>query len=291
MKYWARVLNRVVRTYLRYSPINKGKRTLLRLTKKFILPEEEIVTILTRHGFLLRLNLRNHTHRHLYFYSDHDESYEINNLKRILRPGDVCWDIGANIGFYTCLFASLVGKSGHVVGFEPVATTFETLRFNIELNGFDNVILVRKAVGAVCGIKTIYYNDADIWDGGASLKATGCYNSGEEVEVITLDDVSLGLPTPDFIKIDVEGYQREVFEGGRRFFATHGPMIMAELRDSDRDAMYTLQNYLHSIGYVLYEFDKHSLRICENILNSCKHNFFMVKKDSAYRRRIDTLLR
>lgn len=279
-------LNWAVRAYLRRVPVTEGKKQLLRWTRDLIRPQESVITFVTRHGFRLCANLRNPEHERMYFYGDHDERYEVGNIKRIIKPGDVCWDIGANIGFYTCLFASLTGPSGRVISFEPVSTTREYLRANIALNGFDQVTVVPKALGARPASQPIYFGDAAAAEGTASLRQAVAQKITEVVEVDTLDRASAGLSVPDFIKIDVEGYQMELLTGGRAFFGKHSPMLMAELRDPDRNTMVRSEECLRGFGYEIYEFTKRTLRACKSVMASRKRNFFLVKRESPYFERV-----
>src|SRR5882757_11121436 len=69
-------------------------------------------------------------------------------LRRLLAPGDVFYDIGANVGFFTILGARLVGPQGHVVAFEPVPACARAVGRNIELNGFAHAEIREAAVGA-----------------------------------------------------------------------------------------------------------------------------------------------
>lgn len=274
-------INTLVRAYLRYSPVTEGKRRLLELTKHFILPEESLVTFPTKHGFNLAANLRNAEHRRMYFYGEHDERYEINNIVKFLQNGDVCWDVGANVGFYTCLFATLVKAQGRVVAFEPIASTRVFLEENIRLNGFQNVTVKNIALGDFPGRRRVFLNHPDLAEGTVSLKSEdGPYT--ELIEINTIDNLYASLPPPDFIKIDVEGYQMEVLNGGKKFFSQFSPMIMAELRDKNRAVMAEAQKFFYSHGYRIYELKKFTLKLCENIVESKERNFFMVKDDSPY---------
>ena len=274
-------VNTLVRSYLRHCPVTEGKQRLLSLTKNYIMPDEPAVSFRTKHGFLLQGNLRNPEHQRMYFYGEHDERYEINNIVKILRAGDCCWDIGANIGFYTCLFATLVTDAGRVIAFEPVSATSEFLDKNVRLNGLRNVTLKQLALGDVPGRQRIFLDRPDKAQGTVSLKTAAGAHS-ETIEIDTIDRLAASLPLPDFIKIDVEGFQMKVLVGGEQFFSSHGPMIMAELRDHDRTLMNDSQVFLRAHGYLIYEFRKHALRLCQNILDSRGRNFFMVKEDSPY---------
>ncbi|MDO8705766.1 MAG: FkbM family methyltransferase [Sulfuricaulis sp.] len=278
-------LNTLVRSYLRHCPVTEGKQRLLALTRNYIMPDEPAVSFRTKHGFSLQANLRNPEHQRMYFYGEHDERYEINNIVKILQAGDCCWDIGANIGFYTCLFATLVGDQGRVIAFEPVSATSGFLGNNIGLNGFRHVTLKKLALGDAPGRQQIFLDLPDKAEGTVSLKTAAGAHS-ETIDVETIDNLAASLPVPDFIKIDVEGYQMKVFAGGEKFFSRHSPMIMAELRDRDRTLMNDAQVFLRAHGYLIYEFRKHALKRCENILDSRGRNFFMVKENSPYFSRV-----
>src|SRR5262245_13382224 len=71
-------------------------------------------------------------------------------LENICR-GDWVIDVGANIGYYTLLFAQKVGQRGRVFAFEPDPENFELLEHNVRQNGYDNVVLVNKAVAEKTG--------------------------------------------------------------------------------------------------------------------------------------------
>lgn len=285
------LLNKVVRGYLAYFPVTDGKKYVLRCTKQRIMPEQSMITFRTKHGFDLRVNLRNVEHQRMYFYGEHDERYEIRNLKRILRPGDTCWDIGANIGFYTCLFASLVGEAGRVVAFEPASRTAALLRENIELNHTTHrVVVLDKAIGNVVGRQRIFFQAAEMAEGTASLRKKRD-GEAEWVDVDSLDNLRMVLPVPDLIKIDVEGYHAELFVGGATFFAHHSPMMMAELKDDDPTRVCAVENKLRGWGYLIYEFKKRSLVRCDNIARSKARNFFLIRSSSKYWCRINALQR
>ena len=74
------------------------------------------------------------------------EEFETEIVKKIIKSGDIVLDIGANIGYYTLIFAKLVGNSGKVFSFEPEPTNYELLQKNIMINEYTNVDFFRKAV-------------------------------------------------------------------------------------------------------------------------------------------------
>ncbi len=288
-----RLLNGVVRGYLYYSPLTSGKRQLLSLAANLIKPDTPQRVFRTRHGFRFSADLRDTGQQRIYFYGEHDERYEIRQLRRILRSGDTCWDLGANIGFYTCFFAQRVGAGGRVVAFEPVPLTATRLRENVRLNDFANVTVVQKALGDAPGRLPIYRRDKGRAEGTASLRVDDSFPGlvSDMVEIETIDRLAEELPRPDFIKIDVEGYQWQVLQGASGFFSGHRPMVMAEIDDPDKDLMRRTEAFFRTRGYEVYEFHKRCLKACPDTAASRSRNFFLCPSASPYWERIAPLVR
>ena len=277
-------LNRLVRGYLRWSPITDGKRLLLNLTRDWITPENPVTTFETKYRFRLKVNLANPEHQYLYFYGTHDERYIVTKLVKIIKPGDTCWDIGANIGFYTCLFAAQVGDNGTVVAFEPASRTYGYLKENISLNQFTNVTVVNKGLGDKREQRHLYYSEAGLAEGTASLKYDHGRAASERVTLDTIDNLFRELSAPNFVKIDVEGYQLEVLKGGEYYLKTYAPLLIAELKDvgeTNRDTFTEIEEYVTDLGYQLYEIRKHSIRRCNRLSDTTQRNFFLVKEHSG----------
>jgi FkbM family methyltransferase len=283
------ILNKGIRYYLGHFPITDGKKQILDLVRPLIMPANDKVSVQTKYGFELIVTLRNPEQERLYFYQDHDERYEVNNIRNIIKPGDVCWDIGANIGFYTCLFSILTGAPGKVVAFEPVRATLRFLSANVAINRLHNVVVISKALGDRRETREIFYRTPDTAEGTASFRTSiGSYS--EQVEIDTVDHLYNGLNLPDFIKIDVEGYQTEVLNGARRFLKHHQPLVMLEVRERDQDATEGLEAYLRELGYMLFGFRKHSLYECKTLKDVRRRNVLLVKPGTPYFERIAGLL-
>lgn len=279
-----RVGNYVVRAYLRRCPVTEGKKHLLAATKALVRPDEAQQTTRTKHGFSLRLNLANPEQERIYYYGEHDERYETAMLKCLRLPALHCWDVGANIGFYTCLLARLVGPSGKVVAFEPARATRERLEENVRLNGLRNVEVVACAVAAARGRGEIHYAHAGLFEGTASLLDVSGGASSESVSVGTVDDFVERFGPPDFLKIDVEGAQLDVWHGGARFFRAHAPLVLAELRESDDPAkLARIEEEVRSAGYEIYAIRKRCrVRAVARLSPQGPRNYLLAKPMSRF---------
>src|SRR5919204_1967984 len=167
-------------------------------------------------------------------------------LRRELRRGNVFFDVGANVGFFTILGARLVGPSGKVVAFEPHPANVEALRANVEANLFENVVVVPKAVSAATGEKLLDVRSAALAKLVEDREEPG---SAERVPATSIDEfVSAHADLiPDVLKIDVEGYEVELLSGMRKTLSQYGPVIVCEMHG--RNA--SVQRSLAEFGYTL----------------------------------------
>jgi FkbM family methyltransferase len=148
------------------------------------------------------------------------EPYVVAELRRLLAPGDVCVDVGANLGYYTLLASRLVGPAGHVYALEPAEETFDELRRNLDLNGVSNVTALRVAAGAAEGTAPLYRPSFDN-TGAASLRESVLAWAGPTEGPTTdvpvrplhalIDAAHLGRLS--VVKIDVEGAEADTLRG------------------------------------------------------------------------------
>jgi FkbM family methyltransferase len=233
---WQSSLRTLVRFYLSSFPLRDGKGYIYEAFNEILLPSERFVTIPIKYDFRLKLDLSEPAQRKIYFFGDYDERHEIALLRRVLRPGDIFWDVGANIGFYTLTASPLVGPEGRVVAFEPASHAWQALIANLQLNQSDNVHPVQIALSDGSG-QGVLYRRADFADGGASLIArTDYHGDSEVVSTISLDQFlsQSGLSPPTFMKIDVEGLEGKVLTGGQQILqGKTPPLILIEMNDPE----------------------------------------------------------
>lgn len=176
---------------------------------------------------------------------------EIRFLRRVLQPGQQIVDIGANCGVYALSMAKVVGPTGHVWAFEPSSATADLLAEGIATNGFTQVTLERCAVSAAPGTAQFSMNVQPelnaLMHGGPVDGAT------ETVMVTSLDDciTSRGWRDIAFLKVDAEGEEAPILEGGRRFFAEHSPLVQYELQ-RDGEVQMALVDAFAALGYDSY---------------------------------------
>jgi len=130
---------------------------------------------------------------------------------RTVKSGDVIYDVGANVGFYTLLASTLTGPTGKVYAFEPLPRNLELLKRHVQLNQLNNVEIFDGAVSDKSG--TARFSTGDIPE-MTHLSADG------QIEVCTyqLDDLlaSGKILPPRVMKVDVEGAEADVLAGARQ---------------------------------------------------------------------------
>jgi FkbM family methyltransferase len=130
-----------------------------------------------------------------------------------LQSGDIVYDIGAHIGFYTVVLAKAVREKGRVIAFEPEKESYNTLLKNLKLNSLTNVYTFQKALGDKEGEGRLFLGETI---GNFSLVKT--YEKEinfQKVEIVKGDQFikDKKLPIPKLVKIDVEGYEYFVLSG------------------------------------------------------------------------------
>ena len=182
-------------------------------------------------------------------------------------PGKVAYDVGANIGLVTLFLARCVGEKGLVVAFEPTPPNADRLMENVRLNKLQNVRVYQKALGNAETVTTIVYNPDSI--GIATLREDLAQRYRKQyalqefqVEVVPLDTLveRESLPLPDFLKIDIEGYEHPMLQGAQRTIQKARPMIFVELHGSspedwrrNLEAVYT---FLDEAEYRIFAADR-----------------------------------
>ncbi|HVZ82759.1 MAG TPA: FkbM family methyltransferase [Terracidiphilus sp.] len=166
-------------------------------------------------------------------------------LVRLVKPGSMVYDVGANVGFYSLALSNLVGTRGHVFCFEPEARNMTMLRRHIVLNHVDNVTLVQAAVSdgtALVG-----------FEGGREQGHIGA-SSSYLIPSLSLDEfIAHGNPVPEFVKMDIEGAERWGLAGAKSLLEQRKTVWMVATH-SEELRVHCAQIFAN-LGYRLAGFD------------------------------------
>jgi len=149
-------------------------------------------------------------------------SYEMEKQKvfsKSISEGDVVFDIGAHVGFYTLIASKLVGETGKVYSFEPFPKNISYLKKHIRLNKLDNVKIVDRAVSNKTG--EVFF------EAGQNSSTGKISKNGQKIQSIKLDDfIKENIPVPDIIKMDIEGGETETLKGAEITLRKYRPVIL-----------------------------------------------------------------
>lgn len=174
-----------------------------------------------------------------------------------LKLGDVFYDIGANVGFFTVIAAKLVGEKGFVYAFEPVPENVTCIQSNIKSNNFSNVNLDTRAVSSHTGKGELILAD---YSGGATLSEADKPPDMKgviPVDLVSIDDLMADhkMRPPSLVKIDVEGAELSVLLGMKQTIQEYKPMLIYEVDDGNEDRFQQKQeecdNFVTNCGYTL----------------------------------------
>jgi FkbM family methyltransferase len=132
-------------------------------------------------------------------------------LAAALPRGATVVDCGANVGFFTLLFARSVGDHGRVYSFEPGPLSFALLSKNVAINGYRNVTLVNKAISSSSGTTDFFLCRTGESD-NTMFDTPGEERDRISMTTVSLDDYFGGTPI-DFIKIDIQGSEYLALQG------------------------------------------------------------------------------
>lgn len=231
-KLFARLMQLVTRLY----PMERGKFKILNsIYFRYIAPKQKtsLVSSLS-YGIRMNLDVSEFLQAHLFLYGSY-ELPSVRFIRRVIAPGDVVADVGAQIGYITLAMATFdVGKIT-VHAFEPEPLNIQRLRDNIALNPGVDVRIVEKAVSDANGAIRLYLSKDH--NAGTHSTISGGTNVSEEfveIPAVTLDHYvrEQGISALRLIKIDVEGGEYEVIKGASETLTTLRPIVLMELSDA-----------------------------------------------------------
>ncbi|HXB10210.1 MAG TPA: FkbM family methyltransferase [Puia sp.] len=178
-------------------------------------------------------------------------------LKKFIRKGDYCVDIGAHLGYFTLPLSRLVGDTGKVFAIEPMRAFHDTLQGLLVQKHVQNVTLYKVALGGdgeyvQMGIPdsgaTKHFAHARVVEANPHLAFSG----SEQVRNESGDRLFAELPRLDYIKCDVEGLEYKVFASMTKTIEKHRPILLCEFFDGgQRRQFFELIKPFGYEGYVL----------------------------------------
>lgn len=168
----------------------------------------------------------------------YEERHVQKTLVKLVKKDMVVYDVGANWGLFTILLSRLVGERGHIYSFEPIPYNAELIKDNLNSNNMHNVYIILKAVSDSTGMK--HFDVSKGYKMGHLIEDranNGIYSI--QVDCIALDDFvfSENNPSPQLIKIDVEGSESKVLDGASRLIDKFKPIIVCELHNPTQDVL------------------------------------------------------
>lgn len=250
------------------------------------------VIVKDRNGFKFILLPEERIYSMIYTgYLNYPEIGEQEFCKNVIKQGMTVFDVGANIGQFSILFAHLVGQEGKVYSFEPVSSTIRRLKTHIALNGFDNVFTEQLAVldkdNEIATIN-IFPEGNSVWNtiGNPSMpvKPVG----KEKVSTITIDTYcnEHGIKNIDYLKIDVEGAELEVLMGCKKLLKSQKiKLLQFEVSKKMFEGMgrngSEIFMFLYDFGYICYKILEDGT-LSDSVLdtNSFFANFVAIHKSN-----------
>ena len=190
----------------------------------------------------------------MYFaFKNNQDKYEIGLMKSHIKKGDTVIDVGANIGFYSGMFSDLVGVEGKVYAFEPDNYNYRRLEETIK--SYANIIVKKAAVSSSSGQLEFYISADKNVDHRAY--APDEFATKYTVDAISLDEFPGKETKVDILKVDVQGYEMQVYQGAENLIdANLGIKIFSEFwpygllkAGSDKETFF---NFFTAKGFSIY---------------------------------------
>ena len=174
-------------------------------------------------------------------------------LQQLVKEGDTAIDIGANLGYYTRPLADIVGATGEVYAVEPVPVIFSVLKRNV--GGRKNVVLLNYALGS---------EERTVEMANDSVAAAGYFGTGRNfvsdgelsgnairfsAQMVRGSRLFANLKRIDFIKCDIEGYERVVIPELQPLIERHHPTVLIE---TDGETRQEIIKMFSQMGYRAY---------------------------------------
>lgn len=256
---YLRAMRRIT-TRLKHIP---GAILIINPLRQFFAGCKDCVTVTDYDGDLTAtLCLNEHMQSQIFWYGYYSRDIVL-LLNKLLKPGMVAVDVGANIGEITMAAANRVGPSGKVFAFEPMSPLFARLQEHVESNNLDQVTTVQCGLSDQTGSAQLFSASETFHDGtehkglGTLYSSTARATPSEIIKIDTLDRFieDNDLAQVDLIKIDVEGAELPVLKGASNVLGRFHPYLIIEIQDeASEQAGYKAADILELLEQLDYRF-------------------------------------
>lgn len=255
--------------YLRNTTLERGRYRLLKWARPIGRKIGRTLgrkVVRTKSKFVIELDLRDWIPQDIYLTGEFEpETTAI--VKKLVKPGDSAIDVGANIGYFSLLFAHCVGNAGRVYSFEPAPAVSIALKNNIKLNNYKNIEVNNFALSDHSGLTQFYLGPEDN-TGLSSFRKPRQSTGSFDVELKPFDDLSIDDHKITLVKIDVEGAELQVLRGMTKLLQDLRPNLLLEITDSFLreldDSMSSLFTFLDQFGYECYMIENGIVCLLKN---------------------------
>ena len=260
----ALIILRIVRLYIRYFPIRAGKRwTFRNIIDPYLSWRVYRTAARMRAGPRIDIQLPDQIQSRIYFFGIWEPQIS-DYIATHLAPGDCFIDVGANVGYFSLLAASIVGNAGTVCAIEASPSIFASLQRNVIRSGYSQIELFNKAVSDAPGHLSIYLGPAANRGSTTTISAVATRRGQDLEAVVPADTLSaivgeMKLLSARLIKVDIEGAEYLLLSGivhllprfnsATEWLIEVAPKAIAE---QGRSAVDLLEMF-RSSGYELYQ--------------------------------------
>lgn len=239
--------------YARHVPFHRGKQRLTEALRRLFNISLEGEFIEQREGLTWALDARDESSQDLFWASAKDRA-ELNEILKVMRPGGVMLDLGANFGYYSIKVATALGGDCRIYAFEPNPSTMARFRTNLERNAVQGVFPIDAGVSDAPGGAEIVKCPGH--SGAAYLREPR--GDAADVRVTTIDHfcASRKIDRLDLIKMDIEGTEIRALRGGGETIARFRPAILLEVNPETLAREGSLASelvvLLENLGYMMH---------------------------------------
>lgn len=255
-----------------------GQRRLANFVKKIDHEKNQIVLSEVANGIWMYLDLSSLVERDIYYLGFY-RPWVWKEFKEIVSEGDIFFDVGSNVGCYSLFVAQKIGPTGCVYAFEPDPNCFDKLKRNVELNYYDDIKAKMVAVSNSRGEAALHKNARkNINQAQSALAKLSSHEKRVKVRKITIDDFveKESVAKIDVLKIDAQGGEMNVLDGGIKTIRKYMPKILVRVHEekcrahghTSKEAIDTLLGLGYEVTEIRYRRKPRRIFVAQEVEDS-----------------------